>query len=826
MSKLHSIKLKWCRRYFLAALVCSSFAPNLIYGQFTTVINSPPTTVPSSISSGTQVNVYEGGKVPSGFTAGSYSTPGSNMEVNVLGGTTGGFTAYSGSTFNITGGAVQNLFYAYGGSVVNISGGTIGPYTGDNSFWAWEGSVVNISGGTFGRNMYTRPQSTVNISGGTIGWGATINGKLNVSGGYVGNFQTSTGSEVNVSGGMFGQGVVNGGGTITLLGGEFRLDGVLINNLTTIGSTANVSVPTNSVLSGVLANGTPFAFSSLRGDSMGATLKVAALPATSPATITLPADPTPAGVRDGQTLVVGAGVALDHLRAGWGSTVQVTGAQYISDLEAVHAQISHSHGNVSTLTAFTGTTADVSGDAVMSNFVGYGSVLNVSGGSVKKITAQRGSTVNISGGIVGEANASAASVDAANSHVRLSGGALGDRFQIGSSDLTVTGGEFRVNGNLVAGLGSVGNQVATSVPAGAQLTGTLADGTPFAFTSSDSDSFSGSVTLVASALPAVGPAQITAPTDVVPLGIRQGQTLVVNAGGNVGENFNAGWGSTVRVEGGSIASNFEAVGSHVVVSSGSIDFGFDALSGAVVDISGGTISSMQAHAGSTVNVAGGSTSGEALSGSQVNVSSGTLAGSFMAQTGSIVNISGGSLGNSFDVRAGGTLNMSGGSFDTDFDAFSGSAINLLGSEFLLNGAPISGLALNSPFLLTTRNATLSGVLLDGTAFSYVLSSTNSSSPYFDAGATLKLTLLLAGDHNRDGTVDAADYVAWRKGLGTAFSQSSYDVWRARFGGAGGSGSMSDAAVPEPACSLLLILGAAIGCSFRRGRILAPPRRTH
>jgi len=183
-------------------------------------------------------------------------------------------------------------------------------------------------------------------------------------------------------------------------------------------------------------------------------------------------------------------------------------------------------------------------------------------------------------------------------------------------------------------------------------------------------------------------------------------------------------------------------------------------------------------------------------------------------------MSGGSLGDSFDAKAGNTLNMSGGVFGTDFDAFSGSAINLLGSEFLLNGAPINGLALNSPFLLTTRNATLSGLLLDGTAFSFALNSTNSTSAYFDSGATLKLTLLLAGDLNRDGAVDAADYIVWRKGLGTAFSQNNYQVWRAHFGQAGGSGLTSDVAVPEPTCASLLVLAAAMGRRCRRGRILS------
>ena len=41
-----------------------------------------------------------------------------------------------------------------------------------------------------------------------------------------------------------------------------------------------------------------------------------------------------------------------------------------------------------------------------------------------------------------------------------------------------------------------------------------------------------------------------------------------------------------------------------------------------------------------------------------------------------------------------------------------------------------------------------------------------------------LTFGLPGDYNNDGTVDAADYVVWRKNDGT---QGGYDTWRANFG---------------------------------------------
>lgn len=86
-----------------------------------------------------------------------------------------------------------------------------------------------------------------------------------------------------------------------------------------------------------------------------------------------------------------------------------------------------------------------------------------------------------------------------------------------------------------------------------------------------------------------------------------------------------------------------------------------------------------------------------------------------------------------------------------------------------------------------------------------------------------IRVVLSGDFNNSGAVDAADYAAWRKGLGTTYAASDYDVWRAHFGRtAAGAGSSLGAAapVPEQASLILTLLStAAITiCSWRlRGR---------
>jgi len=87
-----------------------------------------------------------------------------------------------------------------------------------------------------------------------------------------------------------------------------------------------------------------------------------------------------------------------------------------------------------------------------------------------------------------------------------------------------------------------------------------------------------------------------------------------------------------------------------------------------------------------------------------------------------------------------------------------------------------------------------------------------------------------GDYNNNGVVDAADYVVWRKNLGTnttlpnevsgttpgQVTQEDYAAWRARFGNASGAGSsLAAAGVPEPCSILLLIGGVAAGIFARR-----------
>ncbi len=78
------------------------------------------------------------------------------------------------------------------------------------------------------------------------------------------------------------------------------------------------------------------------------------------------------------------------------------------------------------------------------------------------------------------------------------------------------------------------------------------------------------------------------------------------------------------------------------------------------------------------------------------------------------------------------------------------------------------------------------------------------------GDNLAVFALPNGDYNKNGLVDAADYVVWRKSIG---GRLAYDAWRLQFGNAA-SGLGSGSIVPEPAAPAIAILAYLISMSLR------------
>jgi hypothetical protein len=78
---------------------------------------------------------------------------------------------------------------------------------------------------------------------------------------------------------------------------------------------------------------------------------------------------------------------------------------------------------------------------------------------------------------------------------------------------------------------------------------------------------------------------------------------------------------------------------------------------------------------------------------------------------------------------------------------------------------------------------------------------------------------LTGDFNNDGKVDTADYIVWRRSIGT---EDGYNQWRSHFGaslGGGGSVVGSVGPVPEPNTIALawMVCSAAASVGWRRFR---------
>jgi hypothetical protein len=65
-----------------------------------------------------------------------------------------------------------------------------------------------------------------------------------------------------------------------------------------------------------------------------------------------------------------------------------------------------------------------------------------------------------------------------------------------------------------------------------------------------------------------------------------------------------------------------------------------------------------------------------------------------------------------------------------------------------------------------------------------------------------ITFTLPGDFSGDGTVDAADYVLWRKNDGTP---AGYNTWQANFAASVDPALSTNVSVPEPAARPLITL---------------------
>jgi autotransporter-associated beta strand protein len=116
-------------------------------------------------------------------------------------------------------------------------------------------------------------------------------------------------------------------------------------------------------------------------------------------------------------------------------------------------------------------------------------------------------------------------------------------------------------------------------------------------------------------------------------------------------------------------------------------------------------------------------------------------------------------------------------------------------------------------------------------FELYLTNLGAGTGQYDADAlrftinVLPVPVPLPGDYDNDGTVDAADYVVWRRNVGVsitlpnetvspgAVDGADYDEWRSHFGTARSSGAVVTA-VPEPSGVILIWCSCLVGCVRR------------
>lgn len=712
----------------------------------------------------TQLNVSEGGVVGGTFSANSGS------EVNISGGTVGqSFNANSGSEVNISGGNIFRSFFARSGSTVNFSGGLM-----EGFFSADSGSEMNISGGSVNSFINAKSGSLVNFSGGTTR-----------------RFSADSGGEANISGGILGTLDAYSGSDVELIGGEFRLNGSGYNDDT-------ISLDTEDVITGTLADGSSFIFSSLTSDRVNdVTLTVVDLPPIAPTPIILdaPLVSGTSGLRTGQELTVVEGGSLGDNFAVVDATLNVDAGAVGAYSKAHNSLVNISGGTVgSFFRALSGTEVNISGGMVGDDFAAYSdSIVNISGGTVgQDSSAESGSEVNISGGTVARyfearpdsvVNISGGTVDngfvAASfsvvnisggtvgtvdanpnsivnisggtvgvgfdsrpgSFVNISGGTIGRFFEAIASDVKISGGTLGSFAVLCCDdVELIGGEFRLN---GANFTGdtiTMGDGDIFTGTLADGSSFIFNY-LIRDLFTTDKLQRVRLTT--VDLPSADTNPIVLNAPIITGPSgLRTGQELTV-VAGGSLRNNFAVVEATLNVEAGTVGDGAEAYN-SLVNVSGGTVGSdFGAYSDSVVNIAGG-----------------TVGNDFRAHDGSAVNISGGTVGSGFNAFSGSEVNISGGVIGAFFDAAWESVVNIRGSALSLDGTPMNDLPLGQPVTIPNRNVTLSGVLADGNPFSFYLNSDEyANGNFFSPGATITVTLedpIFLGDCNQDGVVNFGD----------------------------------------------------------------------
>ena len=226
------------------------------------------------------------------------------------------------------------------------------------------------------------------------------------------------------------------------------------------------------------------------------------------------------------------------------------------------------------------------------------------------------------------------------------------------------------------------------------------------------------------------------PPNAAPTALLAGETLNLGIGGSVGPSFTANAGSTISIQGGSLG--FGSIAGSLDLYSGELGPATLIQASAVVTVHGGTVLPVVSSAGDLTvlggQVQGGLSAGGKLTvaggqvgpivpsqGSQIFLKGGEIAGTLSPFNGTTFTMTGGTWKGNFWFSIGSTLNLSGGTVQDQL-SLGDTILNLTVKSVLVGGAPIAGLIPGVPQVVTQRDTTLSGVLADGTPFSFDMNS--------------------------------------------------------------------------------------------------------
>jgi len=542
---------------------------------FSTVINIPQDmpTISGGIGSDTQLNLRDDGAIldviGGRFDAGPADGTGSNIEVNILGGTVGfRFFAQPGCTVLVSGGSIGSQFNMASGSQATISGGRFGSGLS-------LGGQCEILGGTIGPGLDARNGSTVKIAGGRIQR----------------DIDTFLGSDLTITGDLF-----------------------RLNDLPTV-SLQSGGLAWGESLVGVLADGNPILITglALRGSDLEpgtTTLEVVDLPApdTTPRRIDSGLFTAKSGLARGETLTIGGTASLQDDFLVYDGVLNIEGGTVGRYFAAA------SGGSVS-----------VTGGSIGSDSLALtGSHFDISGGRIgRSMTALSGSRVTLSGGRIGAAliTATGSILEIYGSEFALNGepieslpegifgtgdtltGVLADGTPLILSERAIIRDDEIADGVLVL--------VDTELPPpnAEPITISSAISTPSGIARQKVMHVTQGGLLPDEFLILDATLNITG--GAVGRGMLAGpESHVSISAGSIGRGARILSGASFQMTGGSVEDGLYAdSGSSVHIAAGALGAGASAGSGSIVSISGGSVGDhFRAHMNSTVNISGGSIS--------------------------------------------------------------------------------------------------------------------------------------------------------------------------------------------------------------------------